>query len=451
MRYLITFFLCLTFITPATALESYADLVETLMPSVVNISTERDIIPQQDDIDNVMIAPDLEGREALGSGFIIRHDGYILTNAHVINGAKKISVITNDEKKYLATIIGIDKPSDLAVLKITQPQDNNTVQDDFPAVKFGNADKARIGDIVLTFGNPYGLGVSVSQGIISAKSRKIGLNEQPYIQTDAAINQGNSGGPMFDLNGDVIGVNSAIFTTKGANGVGFSLPSNIANWVSLQLIEHGKVRRGWLGMEFAIGIDKYTEKAGFIITEIDENSNAYREGLRVGDIIISYNDQNADNLDSFKHYTETMEPNQALRLTIISLGEKIRTVVRIQEMPLEALSHITNKALTENNKFYHENSDTDVFYISELGIAVKEANPRGLSIVKLEKTSPFYGKGINQGDILLEADRTDIFTAENLLENIHNAIADDFRPITFFVQGTDSTFYSTIELEREDD
>lgn len=450
MRFLFSAVLCFWSVS-VWAMESYADLVEELMPSVVNISTERQTISNSDEnIDNVMLEPALSGREALGSGFFIRNDGYILTNAHVVNKAKKITVITDNGKTYDAKIVGIDSPSDLAVLKIGGKLKNNQPET-FKHIKFGNADKARIGDKVLTFGNPYGLGVSVSQGIISAKSRNIGLNEQQYIQTDAAINQGNSGGPMFNLDGEVIGVNAAIFTTKGASGVGFSLPSNIANWVSSQLIDNGKVRRSWIGMSVANGVDKYTDKSGFVVTEISEESNAYKEGIRVGDIIIAYNDTPAENIDAFLRFAETMEPGKALRLKTISFGEEIRNVIRVQEMPAEALKNVTNKALTESSKYYNENIESGVFYISELHIAVKEASPRGLMVMKIERNSPLQGTGIKQGDILLEADQTDIYTADNLLENIRNSAVDDLRPITFFVQGIDNTFYATVQLEQEND
>lgn len=451
MRFLSILLFLFFFASDCSALDSYADLVEDLMPSVVNISTERKVVASEDEsIDNVMLEPMLDGREALGSGFFIRNNGYILTNAHVINGAKRITVITNNGKNYEAKIVGVDKPSDLAVLKIGGT-DKTGKDETFKHIKFGNADKARIGDIVLTFGNPYGLGVSVSQGIISAKSRNIGLNEQQYIQTDAAINQGNSGGPMFNLDGEVIGVNAAIFTAQGASGVGFSLPSNIANWVSSQIIDHGKVSRSWIGLSVANGIDQYTDKAGFVVTEISEESNAYKEGIRVGDIIIAYNDRPAGNIDEFLYFTETMKPGEALRLKTLSFGEEIRNVVRVQEMPTEALKNVTNKALTENSKYYNENAEQGVFYISELHIAVKEASPRGLVITKIERTSPLKDTGIKEGDILLEADRADIYSVDNLLENIHNAMVDDLRPITFLVQGIDNTFYATVQLESEND
>lgn len=452
MRFSFILISCLLLSFQAKALDSYADLVEELMPSVVNISTEKTVIDtKESNMDNVMIDPMLQGREALGSGFFIRSDGYILTNYHVIEGAKKITVLTNDNKSFEASIVGIDKPSDLAVLKVdnkTEDKDNPLV---FKSVIFGDAEQARIGDKILTFGNPYGLGVSVSSGIISAKSRNIGLGEQQYLQTDASINRGNSGGPMFNLNGEVIGVNAAIFTVHGASGVGFSLPSNIANWISSQIIETGKVRRGWLGFEIAYGFDKYTDKSGFVITAIDEESSAYKEGLRVGEIIIAYNDKPATDVSDFQRFTETMEPGQTLRLKTLSYGEEIRNVIRIQEMPEKELKNITNKALSESRKYYHEGNNEDVVYISELKIAVKEASPRGLAIVKIESQSPLQEKGISVGDIILEADRSEIYSAENLLESIRYAVFDDYRPLTLFIQGLDNTFYSTIELAREND
>lgn len=435
----------------AKAEESYADLVEQLMPSVVNISIERQTIDGDDDVDNLMVNTDLKGRESLGSGFFIRRDGYILTNEHVIRGAKTISVITDKGNTYEAKIAGTDKMSDLAVLKISGKKTAGGEIEMFPPVLFGNADNARIGDKVLTFGNPYGLGVSVSQGIISAKSRNIGLGNQPYIQTDAAINQGNSGGPMFNLGGEVIGINAAIFTENGASGVGFALPANIASWVANQLIDKGKVRRGWHGMSLAKGFDRYTEQPGLVITEIDEQSNAFKEGLRVGDVITAYNGKAAENLNDFQQYAEMLDSGQEIRLSVLSYGEESKHTIRIQEMPASALKAVSNKALLESNKQARQDEDRNIFYISEFKTAVREANPKGLMIVKIERRSPLYGKGIKEGDIILEADRSDIYSQDNLLDSINDAIVDDYRPISLLIQGTGNTFYSSIELVPEND
>ena len=447
MRFLFCFVFCLFFSIDAMAFHTFADLVEKLMPSVVNISTEKVVLENDEQLDNVMINPSFAARENLGSGFFIKKDGTILTNAHVIKGAKKITITTNDNNSYEAKVIGIDKPSDLAVLKISNIDDKVS----FIPVTFGNADNARIGDIVLTFGNPYGLGASVSQGIISAKSRNIGLNEQQYLQTDASINEGNSGGPMFNVDGEVIGVNSAIFKQHGASGVGFSLPSNIANWVANQIINNGSVKRGWLGMSVSYGIDKYTGKEGLVVTEINENSNSYKEGIRVGDIIIAYNDNPAGDIASFLSFVEKMDVDQALRLKTISFGEEIRHVVRIQEMPRDELKNVTNIALKESTLNAIKTIDEDAFYISELGITVKEASPRGLLIIKIDKLSSLKSKGINNGDVILEADRGDIYSVDNLLDSIRNAMVDDFRPISLLIQGINDTFYASVELAVEND
>lgn len=441
-------FLFLLFARNGQAMESYADLVEEVMPTVVNIFTQKEAISSTEDVDNVMLNPNFEARESLGSGFFIRNDGHILTNYHVIKDAKDIFVMTNDEQIHRAKIIGTDQVSDLVVLKIDAPKDRNI---HFNSVRFGRPSDVRVGDRVLTFGNPYGLGISVSEGIISAKSRYIGNDTQQYFQTDAAINQGNSGGPMFNTEGEVIGVNTAVYSGIGATGIGFSLPSDIANWVSSQLIDDGVVHRAWIGVDVANGIDQYTGKSGFVITEISEESNAYKEGVRVGDIILKYNDNHAGDINAFRSFVETMSPGQKLRLTTSTLGEEVRSVITVQEMPVQALQKLTNKALREHHKYIHQSEDKDTVYISELKIAVKEAQPRGLMIVKLERKSPLYGKGIKEGDIILEADREDVYSPENLLDNIRYAAGDDFRPISLLIQSVDNSFYATIEVGPEND
>lgn len=444
MRCLWLFFILLIS-KSAFAVDSYADLVDQIMPSVVNISTELNVNDESTKVDNFMLNPDLDGRDSLGSGFFLRSDGYILTNYHVIKDAKAISVTTHNDNLYKAKIVGIDKPSDLVVLRI-DPQKNEK----FSPLIFGDAEVTRVGDKILSFGNPYGLGISVSQGIISAKSRHIGLSEQQYIQTDAAINQGNSGGPLVDLDGKVIGINTAIFTTKGASGIGFALPSNIANWIATQIINHKTVKRGWIGITVSKGIDKYTGKHGFLITEIHENSNAYKDGLRVGDIITSYNDTIAENVGAFQLFTETMSPGQALRLKVLSMGEEIKSVISVQEMPQSELKSVVNKALIDNNRYYYQEQNDDIFYISELNIAVKEYTPKGLLIVKLEQKSPLYGKGVKEGDVILEADREDIYSSDNLLDTIHNSTVDD-RPMSLLIQSLDNTFYVNVEVLAEND
>ncbi len=235
--------------------ESFADLAEKLMPSVVNISTTQTVIttinpfPFEfppgspfEDMFKEFNTPQKRKASALGSGFIIDAKGIVVTNNHVIQNADDIIVRVNGEKEYKAKIIGTDPLSDIAVLQME-------TSDKFVPVKFGNSDNARIGDWVIAIGNPFGLGGTVTSGIISARNRSIGLSRyEDYIQTDASINQGNSGGPLFDMNGDVIGINTAILGQSGSIGIGFSIPSNSAKKVIDQLIEFGETKRGWLGV-----------------------------------------------------------------------------------------------------------------------------------------------------------------------------------------------------------
>ena len=235
---------------------SFADLAEKLMPSVVNISSTQTVTTKSnpfpgfefppgspfEDMFKEFGTPQERQSSALGSGFIIDEKGIVVTNNHVIDGAEDIVVQVNGEKKFKAKVIGADPLSDIAVLQME-------TNEKFTPVKFGDSDKARIGDWVIAIGNPFGLGGTVTSGIISARNRSIGLTRyEDFIQTDASINQGNSGGPLFNMDGDVIGINTAILGRSGNVGIGFSIPSNSAKIVIDQLIEFGETKRGWLGV-----------------------------------------------------------------------------------------------------------------------------------------------------------------------------------------------------------
>ena len=235
--------------------ESFADLAEELMPSVVNISTTQTVKTQANpfpfqfppgspfgEMFKEFDRPTERKATSLGSGFVIKKNGTVITNNHVIANAEDIIVRINN-KEYKAKVIGADPYSDLAVLKID-------TKETFNIVEFGNSDKARVGDWVMAIGNPFGLGGTVTSGIISARNRDINLTRyDDFIQTDASINQGNSGGPLFDMNGNVIGINTAIISPSGASsGIGFAIPSNYASTIIDQLIEFGETKRGWLGV-----------------------------------------------------------------------------------------------------------------------------------------------------------------------------------------------------------
>ena len=280
---------------------SFADLAEKLIPSVVNVSTTQTVTTNKnpfpfqfppgspfEDMFKEFGAPEKRKTSALGSGFIIDSTGIIVTNNHVIKGAEGILVRVNGDKEYKATIIGSDPLSDIAVLQME-------TEDKFIPVKFGDSNKARIGDWVIAIGNPFGLGGTVTSGIISARNRSIGLSRyEDYIQTDASINQGNSGGPLFNMDGDVIGINTAILGQSGSIGIGFSIPSNSAKRVINQLIEFGETKRGWLGVRIQFvtkeiaDIEKLDKPRGALIASVAEGSPSEKAGILAGDIILEF-------------------------------------------------------------------------------------------------------------------------------------------------------------------
>ena len=282
---------------------SFADLAEKLMPSVVNISTTQTVVTRTNPFPNFQFPPGSPFEDmfkefgtpqerqasALGSGFIIDKNGTVVTNNHVIKDADDILVRVNGDKEYKAKIIGTDPLSDIAVLKIES-------SDSFKPVKFGNSDLARIGDWVIAIGNPFGLGGTVTAGIISARNRSIGLSRyEDFIQTDASINQGNSGGPLFNIDGDVVGVNTAILSQGGSIGIGFAIPSNNAKQVVDQLIKFGETKRGWLGVRIQdvtkeiADAEKLGKPRGALVSSVSPGSPSEKGGIKAGDIILEFN------------------------------------------------------------------------------------------------------------------------------------------------------------------
>jgi len=290
---------------------SFADLAEKLMPSVVNISTTQTIkttsnpFPFQfppgspfEDMFKEFNRPTERKATALGSGFIIDKKGLVVTNNHVIQGAEDIFVSVNGSQEYKAKVIGKDPYMDLAVLKIESDEK-------FIPVTFGDSDKARVGDWVIAIGNPFGFGGTVTSGIISSRNRDIGLTRyDDFIQTDASINQGNSGGPLFDLNGKVIGINTAIIApgASGSIGIGFAIPSNPASKVIDQLIKYGETKRGWLGVRIQevtkeiAEVEKLKKAEGALIASVAEKSPADKGGIKAGDIILEFDGKRVDTM-----------------------------------------------------------------------------------------------------------------------------------------------------------
>ena len=308
---------------------SFADLAEKLMPSVVNISTTQTIKTQTnpfpfqfppgspfEEMFKEFQKPTERKATSLGSGFIINKNGTVVTNNHVIANADDIIVRVNN-KEYEAKVLGADPYSDVAVLKIESPKS-------FKTVEFGNSDKARVGDWVVAIGNPFGLGGTVTSGIISARNRDINLTRyDDFIQTDASINQGNSGGPLFNMDGDVIGINTAIISPTGtSSGIGFAIPSNAASTIIDKLIKYGETKRGWLGVriqqvtkEIAVAAG-LNEPRGAFIGGVSEDGPAKKAGIKTGDIILEFNGEKINTMRNLPRVVANTKPNKKVSVKI---------------------------------------------------------------------------------------------------------------------------------------
>ncbi len=352
---LVLFWLCVSSVH--AALPEFKELVKQTSPSVVNISTTQQShspvrgapdmqLPDGQDIPDIFKhffripeghgnSPRHKAPQSLGSGFIISEDGYILTNHHVVADADKVIVRLSDRRELEAKIIGSDKRSDVALLKI----DAN----DLPAVKIGDSDKAEVGEWVLAIGSPFGFDHSVTAGIISATDRSL-ANETyvPFIQTDVAINPGNSGGPLFNMNGEVIGINSQIYTRSGGfMGLSFSIPMNVAMEVVEQLKDKGKVSRGWLGVIIqevnrdlaeSFGLDK---PGGALIAKVLPDSPAEAAGLKEGDIIYSFNGNRIDRSGDLPHQVGRIPPETDAKIGVVRDGKKQTITVTIGLLPAQ--------------------------------------------------------------------------------------------------------------------
>ena len=426
---------------------SFADLAERLMPSVVNISTTQTVVTRSNpfpgfefppgspfgDMFKEFGTPQERQSSALGSGFIIDEKGIVVTNNHVIDGAEDIVVQVNGEKKFNAKVIGADPLSDIAVLQLD-------TKEKFTPVKFGDSDKARIGDWVIAIGNPFGLGGTVTSGIISARNRSIGLSRyEDYIQTDASINSGNSGGPLFDMNGDVIGINTAILGRSGNVGIGFSIPSNSAKIVIDQLIEFGETKRGWLGVRIQdvtkeiAEIENLDEPRGALVASVAPNSPSEKAGVKAGDIILEFNGERIQEMKELPIIVARTE-----------VGKKVK--VKIWRNKKEITKNITLGRLetSEDFKVAEKNTPLKEQKIESLKITVRELSKEdiktrnlpnqtsGLVITQIDNNSPL-ASSIEVNSIILEAQKKKIRNPEDLNQEVKKVLKSNQKTILLVI------------------
>ena len=409
---------------------SFADLAEKLMPSVVNISTTQIIkasanpFPFQfppgspfEEMFKDYQQPKERKASSLGSGFIIDKKGIVITNNHVIANAEDI-LIKVGNKEYKAKVVGADPYADLAVLKIES-------KDIFKPVNFGDSDKARVGDWAVAIGNPFGLGGTVTAGIISARNRDINLTRyDDFIQTDASINQGNSGGPLFNLDGEVVGINTAIIGQGGSIGIGFAIPANAASNVIDQLIKFGETRRGWLGVRIQevtkeiAEVEKLDRPKGALVATVSEKSPAAKAGLKAGDIILKFDGKEIEKMRSLPKAVASTKVGKSVVLEIWrnkKLSSKRLILGRLE----------SSKEFKEGNK-KKVPEKTIKIEIETLKITVRDVNredrakrklkdnSRGVVITEILNKSPLDGL-LNVNDIILEVQKKEV--AANSLDN----------------------------------
>ena len=415
--------------------ESFADLAEKLIPSVVNISTTQTIrttsnqFPFQfppgspfEEMFKDFQRPTERKASSLGSGFIISKEGIIITNNHVIQDAEDILVKVNS-KEYKAKVIGSDRYSDIAVLKIEST-------DTFVPVNFGDSDKARVGDWVVAIGNPFGLGGTVTSGIISARNRDINLTRyDDFIQTDASINQGNSGGPLFNLKGEVIGINTAIIAPgqAGSIGIGFAIPANAASNVIDQLIKFGETRRGWLGVRIQevtkeiAEVEKLKEPSGALVASVSEKSPADKSGLKAGDIILELDGKK---INSTRELVKVVASTKVGKSVTIKVWRNKRLISK--KLTLGRLE--SSKEFKSAKKLPTKNTETE---IETLKIVVRDLNEedikkrnlpknsKGILIVEMSNRSPL-ARFLSVNDIILEVQKTTVSseTIDQFVKNI---------------------------------
>ena len=394
--------------------DEMAKIAEQVKPAIVNISTTRTVRAQRhpffdDPFFRKFFGDELQRQQqrkvtSLGSGVIATHDGYILTNNHVIEGAEDILVRLFNNKEYKGRVVGKDKRTDLAVIQIDAKN--------LPTIRWGDSDRLRVGDLVLAVGNPFGLNQTITMGIISALGRTgIGITDfEDYIQTDAAINPGNSGGALVNIKGEIVGINTAIFsTTGGYQGIGFAIPVNMAKSVMNSIIAHGKVIRGWLGVqiqpltpELIKQFNLKEDDKGVLLSDVVEGGPAEKGKLKRGDVIVEFDGKIIESPLSLRNMVAASAPGQTVRLKVIREGKQIILNVVVGELPSEIQTAATAQpSNTFRGIMVQELTDE---FLKREGITRKI---KGVVISGIDENSPAWGK-LREDDIITEINRQTI-------------------------------------------
>ena len=444
---------------------SYADVVDKTSPAVVRIDAERKAKnqPQQFDFGDSplkdLIPPQFRQQQqqqrplierGLGSGVMVSADGTVLTNHHVIDGADKITVTMDNNKVYDAKVIGSDAPSDLAVLKIEA--------ENLPFLSLGNSDNVRTGDIVLAIGNPLGIGKTVTAGIISAKGRRTGLSDgsfEDFLQTDAPINRGNSGGALVNLTGELIGVNSQIISGSqdGGNiGIGFSIPSNMAKSVMEQLLKDGKVHRGMLGVNIqnvteavAKSLD-LKEAKGVLVSNVTAGSAAEKAGIKRGDIITAINGETIEDSNILRNKVAGTLPGTDIKVTVSRDGKQQDFTAKLDEFKVPG-------AKTENSGSEDEENPEPQKESGKLGLNLEPVSPQiarqlqlppdseGMVVLDVDPSGASAEEGIQRGDVIMEINKQPVKTLDDVQTALNKSGS---RPILLLVWRRGTTVYLTV-------
>jgi serine protease Do len=430
--------------------DSFADLADKLVPAVVNISTTQ-AIPEKGNEKDSAETPEVPpsspfddffrdffnnrgGRNgqgaprplvhSLGSGFIIDASGLIVTNNHVIAGAEEINVILADDTILKAQIVGRDTVTDLALLKVEAKQP-------LPEIKWGDSNKARVGDWVLAVGNPFGLGGSVTAGIVSARARDIHAGPyDDFLQTDAPINRGNSGGPLVNLAGELIGINTAIYSPSGGSiGIGFAIPSSLAQPVIEQLQKNGKVERGWVGVRIQAVTDEIAESIGLdkargaLVTDVDQNSPAAKAKLQPGDVILSFDGKPIERTRQLPRLVAETPADKTVKLTLWRDGKESSVDIKIGPLNPDKLATTAPAAPPPK----------DIPTVDTAGMSLAKVTPelrrdlelpedaKGVVVVDVDDGGPAAKRGVQAGDVVAAVGRDAVTSPEQVAEKVEAA------------------------------